>query len=618
MTLSPPSLRARLPGLAGDLLRRFPECVAMALFATLLALAAIHEAIPETWEPAALAAGIWCAATGPFLAGLRLLAEGRGWGSARHAAAGLAGAVLLALWAWNDLGLDFSAWLAAFRFLLPAAALLWALVLAPGLAPGSVAGPAAEPVDSAAARFWHGTRRALGAFAAAAVIVLVLAAGLNGALLGFVSLLDLPVSELVFADLWVVAGLLLLPCGWLALLSPPGAVGTTAMPPVLAFAIDLVLVPLALIYLAILYVYLALAVVSWELPEGLTAGLVAAYAAAGTAVWLVAAAPGHDGGRHVRLFRRLFFPALLPPLALLAAALQIRVADYGVTEPRYLIGLLALWLLGAALAQFIPIPAAWRRSADARPGRGRLAAVPAFLCLLLLLASFGPWSASAVSQASQMSRLQAALTDAGLLRDGAPAAPAPPPGFGARQALSGMLDYLASTGRLAKVNRWLPAESRLPPDADRESAARALGFAYVQPHMTAEQPRHVSMWGTVLRPLPVAGFDTMLPFDLAAPGHELLLLDGRRHRLFATAEPPGLELADSDGRSVSFPLSALMAELERSARSGDSPYIAEGADRGLSARLVLRHLSGTIGPEGPALRQVEGFVMIAPAPVPAD
>ena len=610
MTLSPPSLRARLPGLAGGLPRRFPECVAMALFATLLALAAVNEAIPESWEAAALAAGIWCAATGPFLAGLRLLAEGRGWGHARHAAAGLCGAVLLALWAWTDFGLDFSAWLAAFRFLLPAAALLWALVLAPGLAPVSA--------DSAEAHFWHGTRRALGAFAAAAVIVLVLAAGLSGALLGFVSLLDLPLSDRAFADLWVVAGLLLLPCGWLALLPEPGGTARMSVPPVLAFAIDLVLVPLALVYLAILYVYLALAAVSWELPEGLTAGLVAAYAAAGSAVWLVAAAPGHDGGRHVRLFRRLFFPALLPPLVLLAAALQIRIADYGVTEARYLIGLLALWLLGAALAQVLPIPAAWR-GAGARSGRGRLAAVPAILCLLLLLASFGPWSTRAVSEASQMSRLQAALTDAGLLQDGQAAAPAAPSGFEIRQRLSGMLDYFATTGRLASLNRWLPANRRLPPNADRESAARALGFAYIAPYMTEAQPRHLSMWGNLRRPMPVAGFDTMLPFDLAAPedgapGHEVLQLGGRRHRLSAAAAPPGLELTDSDGRKVTFPLSALIEELESSGRNGDAPYFADGEDRGLRARLVLRHLGGVIGPNGPALRQAEGFVLIAPAP----
>ncbi|MEQ8344178.1 MAG: DUF4153 domain-containing protein [Sneathiellaceae bacterium] len=616
-------LGARLSGLAGGLLRRFPESLAVAALATLLALAAVNGAIAASWQEAALSAGFWCAAAGPFLAGLRLLAEGRGWPVAWHAAAGLAGALLLAAWAWAQHGLSIEHWFAGFHFLLPAASLLWALVLAPGLAagpapslapslapnlaPGAPAGPAPSAGE---AGFWHGVRRALIALAAAALTVLILAAGLSAAILGLQLLLDLEVPDAVQADLWVVAGLLLLPCGWLALLPPGRAPAQAAMSPALAIAIDLVLVPLALVYLAILYAYLVLAVLNWSLPESTTAGLVAAYAAAGTAFWLVAAAPDRPGGPHVRLFRRLFFPALLPPLAMLALALEIRIADYGVTEPRYLLSLLALWMLGAALAQLLP-----RR----RFARARLAAIPAMLCLLLVLASVGPWGARAVSQASQLDQLQAELTAAGLLRAGKVARPETAPPFAMRQRISNILDYLAGTGTMAGLQDWLPPDRPLPPDAGAEEAARVLGLAYVSPYSAADEPRHVSLWGADLLPMSIAGYDSLMPFDLHAPeggppGSEVLLLGGRRYRLFITAEPAGLELTDSEGRSIRFALDGVIGGLDRSGGDAQEAHIAEGGDRGLRARLVVRQLSGLVAAQGPVLRQASGFLLLAPAP----
>ena len=90
-------------------------------------------------------------------------------------------------------------------------------------------------------------------------------------------------------------------------------------------------------------------------------------------------------------------------------ALWQRVDQYGVAERRYLMGVLALWLGGAALY-----------AAITRTGRIRW--IPLTLAVLGLVTFAGPWSAYAVAEGSQAKRLEAILDAHGALAGGRVAA----------------------------------------------------------------------------------------------------------------------------------------------------------------------------------------------------
>ncbi len=106
----------------------------------------------------------------------------------------------------------------------------------------------------------------------------------------------------------------------------------------------------------------------------------------------------YHGGRN--------FPSALAPLAiLLLLSLRVRIADYGVTEERYLGVVAGLWIFAWALVYIV------RRRAGIRW-------IPSSLAVICLLVAFGPWSAGAVSKMSQLHRVTAILKAEGLWAEG--------------------------------------------------------------------------------------------------------------------------------------------------------------------------------------------------------
>jgi hypothetical protein len=136
-------------------------------------------------------------------------------------------------------------------------------------------------------------------------------------------------------------------------------------PVVLKFFTQFILIPLLLIYAVILYFYSAKILFKWELPEGWVSYLVLAYSIVGIlALLLVHPLKGDSAKSWVKIFNKVFYFSLLPLIVLLFTAIFTRVLQYGFTEPRYFVLLLAVWLLGVVLyfifmrratIKFIPI-----------------------------------------------------------------------------------------------------------------------------------------------------------------------------------------------------------------------------------------------------------------------
>src|SRR5690606_24507962 len=114
--------------------------------------------------------------------------------------------------------------------------------------------------------------------------------------------------------------------------------------------VQYILIPLAIIYLLILYAYSAKILVEWNLPNGWVSMLILWYAVFGILAILLAYPLRDDTDNPwVRLYSRFFFVGLLPLILLLFIAVGVRIGDYGVTELRYYVVLLGIWLMMMAL-----------------------------------------------------------------------------------------------------------------------------------------------------------------------------------------------------------------------------------------------------------------------------
>ena len=108
----------------------------------------------------------------------------------------------------------------------------------------------------------------------------------------------------------------------------------------LSIAVDAILSPALVIYALILYVYAAIILIHWQLPEGGVAYLVLGFLLVGLLCHLLRL---QVEKRHFEWFYRAFPAISAVPLVLLWAGIVRRVGDYGFTEPRvYLLALAAL------------------------------------------------------------------------------------------------------------------------------------------------------------------------------------------------------------------------------------------------------------------------------------
>ena len=141
--------------------------------------------------------------------------------------------------------------------------------------------------------FWQFNRAAGWSFGFAFVVALILFLGLVSAFTTIETLFGGSVPWPYF-DIWILCFILFWP--WLAISGLPRAFavpGADDCPRPVAFVVRSILVPLVLIYLAILYAYMAMILVRWDLPQGQAAYLVSAYGTLGVATHLIACtAPG--------------------------------------------------------------------------------------------------------------------------------------------------------------------------------------------------------------------------------------------------------------------------------------------------------------------------------------
>jgi len=122
--------------------------------------------------------------------------------------------------------------------------------------------------------------------------------------------------------------------------------------PIKAFLIfsQYILIPLVLIYMAILYAYAIQIGFKWTLPEGWVSQLSLWFSVVGIFAFLLNYFNHKFSDfKLTAYYKKYFFLVLLLPIVLVFVAIYRRISEYGVTELRYVVALLGVWLLGIGL-----------------------------------------------------------------------------------------------------------------------------------------------------------------------------------------------------------------------------------------------------------------------------
>lgn len=383
---------------------------------------------------------------------------------------------------------------------------------------------------------------------------------------------------------------------------------------------EFILLPLVSLYLVILYAYAIKVLVAWKWPTGWASILILGLCALGLfTLALIKPLEEKGGKRWVKFFARHFHHALIPLLVLLFVAIGRRVLEYGLTERRYCVIALSVWLGGITLHYMVD------RRRDIR-------IVPASLCLVALLAAFGPWGAFQVSRKSQIMRLQKILEGDGLLVGGKLAKS---PGTVTRrsnQEISSIAQYLEERDALRELSPWIPS---MDDSTQGHSTAwhraldnkfaflEALELPYLPPaHGGPGEAEAVSFsCGTCSGPMKrVSGFDFLyVDFQSSAAGDGFRGSDGRDAEGLRFAFDPGsglLNFSERDSAGPSLDLIGLFLRLRERYPDAyelnlpeDEMYL-EQEDNRMKVGVRLRNLTGEAAPDTARLREFTADVFV--------
>jgi hypothetical protein len=273
-------------------------------------------------------------------------------------------------------------------------------------------------------------------------------------------------------------------------------------------------------------------------------------------------------------------------------ALYQRVHQYGVTERRYFLIALSLWLAGLAVYYIVT------RSRNIR-------VIPASLCVASLVTFAGPWGPYAVSEGSQVGRLRAALERNGMLAEGRLRRPTGEVGAADRAEISAVVRYLLETHGTGAIAPWfgdtaarhmveaaarLGREGWMATDRWGQLIVSRMGVAYVDRAAARTGGERASYSATEPSQLPVRGFDYLLPIrdSLRAEPDSV-------YQAVWSGAPPALRIVRGADTVLTLPLDSLLVRMRSRAASPAgapaAPFAVEGESRAARAVAYVRFVA---------------------------
>jgi hypothetical protein len=424
----------------------------------------------------------------------------------------------------------------------------------------------------------------------------VLFAGISLALTAVHKLLGIEIDNKVYQYLWTFAAFVF---GPLHLLSgTPGDYAELeadkSYPKGLKLFTQYVLIPLASVYFLILYAYMAKILYTQQWPQGWVSWLTSSASVLGLVTFLLLYPVRElEENRWVKGYSRGFCAAAIPLLLMLLAAVYKRYAQYGLTEHRYFLIVLAVWLLGIFLYFIL----------NRKPN---IKLVPVSLVLVAVLVSFGPWGAYSVSLSSQLGRLEKILLTNKLLVNGKAVKLEQELGWEERKQLSGCLDYIVTYHGVKPLKKYFTQNLELlGPDGSGE-LMKFMGQTHLS-QWAQNESKQVSFSADKTEML-VRGYDRVVDFHTRyglAKGSE----SGTKYLVALDRNKQTLKIFEGKLFKIEVPLKPMAGKIlagrehERAGSLPQSLMAAEAENGTMKVKVYFYNLSGNRGEDG-----VVGFI----------
>jgi hypothetical protein len=426
-------------------------------------------------------------------------------------------------------------------------------------------------------------------------------AGLSVAILALDQLFGADVGERIYIRLW--CGVIFVFNTWYFIGGIPTDLdelaGRQDYPPVLRIFSQYILAPLVAIYLIILLIYFFKVMITTEWPSGWIGYLVSSVAAAGLfSLVLLNPLVGRPENRWVNTYARLFYIFLLPAILMLLLAIYKRVDQYGITENRYFLTVLTIWL---AFITFYGLLAKKKTTKI----------IPLTLCLVAFVTAFGPWGAYGVSKNSQKSRL-AGLLQANQLLDAGKLVPATEDvSEDHRREISAVFDYLIDRHGLDTVSPWfddalaakidsIPGYG--PRDKRHHYEVTPVIMKYIEADYIPKWDRSSSNVFYFTREtseelFDIEGYSAAHYFEIPGNGAQSYWIDGVEYRVGLSETGPAIDITSADEIVLEIPLSPMFDTLRERATSMGRHHTVPGnmmnaeaskaSGEGLNAKLMV-------------------------------
>ena len=163
-----------------------------------------------------------------------------------------------------------------------------------------------------------------------------------------------------------------------------------------------IVIPLITIYTGILYIYFGKMLITRSWPQGLVSHLILWYTIFSLFI-MIMVTPMREKDLVAKTFKN-YFPFVSVPLLILSiVSISKRISQYGVTELRYFIVLLGIWLIFCMVSSIF---------------KARLSVILISLIAVVYISVFSPVNNRRITIMSQNKRLERILIKHGLLKDG--------------------------------------------------------------------------------------------------------------------------------------------------------------------------------------------------------
>ena len=204
-----------------------------------------------------------------------------------------------------------------------------------------------------------------------------------------------------------------------------------------------IIMPLISVYTLILYIYFFKIIIIQELPKNLVTHLVLWYASLSIIV-IFFISPIKIKNKWVKYFSKSIPIALIPLIAMMFFAIGIRIKTYGVTESRYFVVALGLWIIGIVFYYIF-----------AKKKNNRI--LPLSLAIIILFSVFGPWSSYSVSIYSQNNRFENILSKYDMIDNGTIVKNEVNIADNDKKQIQAIIRYFKNNHKLADI-RYLPQD----------------------------------------------------------------------------------------------------------------------------------------------------------------